>query len=81
MGKYIQAIMEAGGIEGHYRNHSTCKSTCTHLFQKGVDPQVIKEQTSHKSDAVMRYKKSNLQQKKTSVRHVICPPKGNAGNL
>ena len=40
------------------------KSTCTRLFRKGVDPQLIKEQTGHKSEAVMLYKKSNLQQKK-----------------
>ena len=64
LSKYIKTIMEAGGIEGHYRNHSTRKSTCTRLFQKGVDPQLIKEQTGHKSDAIMRYKKSNLEQKK-----------------
>ena len=31
-----------------------------HDFQKGVDPQLIKEQTGHKSDAIMRYKMSNL---------------------
>ena len=30
----------------------------------GVDPQLIKEQTGHKSEAVMLYKKSNLKQKK-----------------
>ena len=29
-----------------------------------MDPQLIKEQTWHKSEAVMLYKKSNLQQKK-----------------
>ena len=40
------------------------KSTCTRHFRKGVDPQLIKEQTGHKSEAVMLYKKSNLQQKK-----------------
>ena len=40
------------------------KSTCTRLFRKGVDPQLIKEQTRHKSEAVMLYKKSNLKQKK-----------------
>ena len=40
------------------------KSTCTRLFRKAVDPQLIKEQTGHKSEAVMLYKKSNLQQKK-----------------
>ena len=40
------------------------KSTCTRLFRKGVDPQLIKEQTGHKSETVMLYEKSNLQQKK-----------------
>ena len=40
------------------------KATWTRLFRKGVDPQLIKEQTGHKSEAVMLYKKSNLQQKK-----------------
>ena len=29
-----------------------------------MDPQLIKEQTGHKSEAVMLYKKSNLKQKK-----------------
>ena len=60
LAKYIQTMMQDAGIEGHFHNHSTCKSTCTQLFQKGVDPQLIKEQTGHKSDSVMRYKKSNL---------------------
>ena len=36
----------------------------TRLFRKRVDPQLIKEQTGHKSEAVMLYKKSYLQQKK-----------------
>ena len=57
-------MMADAGIIDHFRNHSTCKSTCTRLFQKGVDPQLIKEQTGHKSDAIMRYKKSNLVMKK-----------------
>ena len=51
-------------MEGNFKNHSMRKSTCTRLFRKGVDPQLIKEQTGHKSEAVMLYKKSNLQQKK-----------------
>ena len=63
LAKYIQTMMQDAGIQGHFRNHSTCKSTCTRLFQKGVAPQLIKEQTGHKSDAIMRYKKSNLEMK------------------
>ena len=50
--------------KGNFKNHSIRKSTCTRLFRKEVDPQLIKEQTGHKSEAVMLYKKSNLQQKK-----------------
>ena len=53
MAKYIQSMMEDAGISGHFRNHSTHKSTCTHLFQKGVDPQLFKEQTCHKSNVVI----------------------------
>ena len=51
-------------MEGNFKNHSTRKASCTRLFRKGVDPQLIKEQTGHKSEAVMLYKKSNLKQKK-----------------
>ena len=56
--------MMKGGVEGNFKNDSMRKSTCTRLFRKGVDPQLIKEQTGHKSEAVMLYKKSNLKQKK-----------------
>ena len=52
------------GVEGNFKNHSIRKSTCTRLFRKGVDPQLIKEQTGHKSEAIMLYKKSNLKQQK-----------------
>ena len=67
IGEYLKKIMEERGIQGHFCNHSLCKSTATRLFEKGIDPQLIKEQTGHKSEAVMRYKKSNLKMKKTSV--------------
>ena len=51
-------------MEGNFNNHSMRKSTCTRLFRKGVDPQLIKEQTGHNSEAVILYKKSNLMTKK-----------------
>ena len=52
--------MKQGGIEGNFKNHSLRKSTCIRLFRKGVDPLLIKEQTGHKSETVMLYKKSNI---------------------
>ena len=56
IGEYLKKIMQEEGIEGHFRNHSLHKSTATRLFEQGVDPQLIKEQTGHKSEAIMRYK-------------------------
>ena len=53
-------MMKSGGVEGNFKNHFMRKSTYTRLFRKGVDHQLIKEQTGHKSEAVMLYKKSNL---------------------
>ena len=64
LGGYIEDMMKRGGVEGNFKNHSMRKATCTRLFRKGVEPQLIKEQTGHKSEAVMLYKKSKLQQKK-----------------
>ena len=63
LGNYMEKIMQQGGIEGHFRNHSLRKATATRLFEQEVDPQLIKEATGHKSDAVMLYKKSNLKMK------------------
>ena len=60
LGKYIQTMMVEAGIEGNFRNHSTREISCTRLFQQSIDPQLIKEQTGHKSEAIMRYKKLNL---------------------
>ena len=57
-------MMKRGGMEGNFKNYSMRKSTCTRLFRKGVDPQLIKEQTGHKSEAVMLYKNFNSKQKK-----------------
>ena len=35
LGEYMKKIMEAGGIEGHFCNHSLRKATATRLFEKG----------------------------------------------
>ena len=62
--EYMKKIMEAGGIEGFYHNHSLRITTATCLFEKGLDPQLIQGQTGHKSNAIMLYKQSNLDMKK-----------------
>ena len=57
-------MMKRGGIEGNFKNHSMRKATCTRLFRKGVDPQLIKEQTGQKSEAIMLYKNQTCNRKK-----------------
>ena len=64
LAKYIETMMKEAGIPRIFKNHSLRKGTCTHLFHKGVDPDLIKEQTGHKSDAIMIYKKSDIALKK-----------------
>ncbi len=49
--------MKQAGIEGKFTNHSLCAMTATRMFQKGVDEQLIKCVTGHKSDAVRLYKR------------------------
>ena len=51
-------------MEGNFKNHSMRKATCTRLFRKGVDPQLIKEQTGHKSEAVMFTRNQTCNRKK-----------------
>ena len=59
VGRVYRRYDEEGGFKATLKNHSMRKSTCTRLFRKGVDLQLIKEKTGHKSEAVMLYKKSN----------------------
>ncbi len=51
--------MREAGVEGHFTNHSLRATTATRMFQKGVDEQLIKRVTGHKSDAVRLYKRTS----------------------
>ena len=55
--KKVISDMKDAGIEGRFTNHSLRVSTVTRMFRKGVDEQLIKEVTGHKSDAVRLYKR------------------------
>lgn len=57
----VKNITKNAGVEGKFSNHSLRVTTATRLFQRGVDEQIIKEVTGHKSDAVKMYKHSNTQ--------------------
>ncbi len=54
--KVVSSMMKEAGIEGHFTNHSLHATTATRMYEKGIDEQLIKEVTGHKSDAVRIYK-------------------------
>ena len=53
----VSNMMKDAGIEGRFMNHSLRASTAMRMFRKGVDEQLIKEVTGHKSNAVRLYKR------------------------
>lgn len=61
---YLKNLMKNAGFIGNFTNHSLRATTCTRLFQSDCPEQLIAEQTGHSSNAIRRYKKSNLAQKR-----------------
>lgn len=49
--------MAKGGLEGKYTNHLLRATCATRMFEAGVDEQLIKIFTGHKSDTVRDYKR------------------------
>ncbi len=52
--------MKTAGFAGHYTNHSLRVSAATHLFDSGVDEQLIMNRTGHSgTDGVRVYKRAS----------------------
>ncbi len=57
LSKIVKNMCEKAGLSGEkFTNHSLRASTATRMFNSGIDEQVIKTVTGHKSDAVRDYK-------------------------
>ncbi len=54
--KTVKNLAEKGGLVGHFTNHSLHSSYATHMYNAGVDKQLIIETTGHKSECVRQYK-------------------------
>ncbi len=54
--KVVNMLMTRASIPGRFTNHSLRVTAATRMFNAGVEEQVIKERTGHKSDAVHAYK-------------------------
>ena len=68
----------AGFNKGNFHNHSLRATSCSRMFDKNVDEQIICEVSGHCSNAVCRYKKTdNLRRQISSVLqgHDVCQNK------
>ncbi len=54
--KIVSSMAKEAGLVGHFTNHSLRATAATRMYNGGVDEQVIKEITGHKSDSVHAYK-------------------------
>ncbi len=54
--KIVSTLAKEAGLVGHFTNHSLRAMAATRMYNGGVDEQVIKEITGHKSDSVRAYK-------------------------
>ncbi len=57
--KVVKQLTEAAGLNGKYSNHSLRVTCAMRIFAAGVEEQVIKNLTGHKSDAICNYKRVN----------------------
>ena len=64
LSKVVKELMQIAEIEGFFTNHSLRRTGGTCLFQAGVSRKLIKEATSHRSDAVDAYQVTSDEQRK-----------------
>ncbi len=57
--KTVKSMMNKIGAEGHFTNHSLRVSAATRMFSSGIEEQIVKEHTGHRSDAVRAYKRTS----------------------
>ncbi len=67
--KIVKELTSQAGLVGNFTNHSLRSTAATRMYSKGIDEQVIKEVTGHRSDAVRAYKRTsdNLLKEASSV--------------
>ncbi len=60
---FVKEITTKAGLDGYFMNHSLRSTTATHLYQGGVEEQVITEITGHRSLVVRGYKRTHEDQR------------------
>ncbi len=57
--KIVKELTTQAGLVGNFSNHSLRLTATTRMYSQGIDKQVIKEVTGHRSDAVQAYKRTS----------------------
>ncbi len=57
--KTVKELTTQAGLVGNFTNHSLRSTAATRMYSQGIDEQVIKEVTGHKSNAVRAYKRTS----------------------
>ena len=70
----VKRFCEKAGFTGNYTNHSGKVTCATSLFRSGVDEQLIKKQTGHRSDASVRAYKRSCSEQDAMVSSILQPP-------
>ncbi len=71
--KCVSNLMKQAGKTGNYTNHSLWVTAATRMFEGGIEEQLVKEKTGHKSDAVRMYKCTSDSLMQQAEKAVICP--------
>ncbi len=71
--KCISNLMKQAGKKGNFINHSLHVTAATRMFEGGIEEQLVKEKTGHKSDAICTYKCTSDSLMEQAEKAVICP--------
>ena len=68
---FVKHLTTKAGIPGFFTNHSLRASSCTRMYQSGVEEQVIQEVSGHRSLAVRSYKHTSDRQREIASNSIF----------
>ncbi len=71
----IKKMCKDAGFEGNFMNHSLQSTSATHMYESGIEEQVIIEITGHRSLCIWSYKRTSTTQKHKASEVLLCSGK------
>ena len=71
MRSFVKDLCKKAGIPGFYSNHSLRSTSCTRMYDCGVDEQVIQEISGHRSLAVRSYKRTSDEKRRKATKSIF----------